>query len=430
MKRAARRLLTKIFLKQAAKIINKYNPTVVAVAGSVGKTSTKLAIAKFLSEDYKVQYEKGNYNVPLSVPFVVTGQRLPSIYNIFGWFKAWLVGQKILKDGYQYEVVVLEYGIDHIGEMNQFSLLGQPDIAVITAVADEHMEFLKDIDTVAKEELSLVKFSKQTIINMDLVDQKYIAEFLEPSAIFETVGKSKLNNYLLTSQRTNLGRLKLNVKSKDGKFMVESETHMLGEHSLTALALASVVAHKLGLSVTKIEQAINNYNNPPGRMNVLDGIKDLVIIDDTYNASPVAVKAALDALYSTPAQQRIALLGNMNELGEISAEAHRQVGAHCKANKLELVVTLGKDANKYLAPEASKKGCQVVTAESPVEAARIIEQFMSPKSVVLAKGSQNGVYAEEAVKLLLKTQSKASSLLVRQSPSWLATKKAQFPDID
>ena len=314
--------------------------------------------------------------------------------------------------------------------MNQFSLLGQPDIAVITAVADEHMEFLKDIDTVAKEELSLLKFSKQTIINSDLVDQRHIDKYIEPDANFETVGKSKLNNYLLTSQRTNLGRLKLNVKSKDGKFMVESETHMLGEHSLTALALASVVAHKLGLSVTKIEQAINNYNNPPGRMNLLDGIKDSVVIDDTYNASPVATKAALDALYLAPIEHRIALLGNMNELGNISAEAHRKVGAHCKADKLELVVTLGKDANKYLAPVASKNGCRVVTAKSPVEAARIIEQFMSPKSIVLAKGSQNGVYAEEAVKLLLKTPSKASSLLVRQSPAWLATKKAQFPDID
>jgi UDP-N-acetylmuramoyl-tripeptide--D-alanyl-D-alanine ligase len=165
-----------------------------------------------------------------------------------------------------------------------------------------------------------------------------------------------------------------------------------------------------------------------GRMNKLNGIKQSTIIDDTYNSSPEAAKAALDYLYSQDAPQKIALLGMMNELGGESARFHDELGNYCDPAHLELVVTLGEDANTYLATAAEKRGCVVIRTASPVEAASRISEQMKNGALILAKGSQNGVYAEEAVKRLL-ANSADQSRLVRQHDYWPAKKAKQFPEL-
>jgi UDP-N-acetylmuramyl pentapeptide synthase len=160
-------------------------------------------------------------------------------------------------------------------------------------------------------------------------------------------------------------------------------------------------------------------------MQILAGKRGSIIIDDTYNASPVAVEAALDVLYATEAPQHIAILGSMNELGEDSATLHSEVGGYCNPKKLDLVVTIGKEAKENLAPVAKNQGCQVETFMSPYEAGRFVATKLQTSGVVLVKGSQNGVFAEEAVKQLLANQSQARKL-VRQSSYWLGVKQRQF----
>jgi UDP-N-acetylmuramoyl-tripeptide--D-alanyl-D-alanine ligase len=160
-------------------------------------------------------------------------------------------------------------------------------------------------------------------------------------------------------------------------------------------------------------------------MQRLRGINNSVILDDTYNASPDATKAALDTLYKIDAPQKIALLGNMNELGGFSQDAHTDIGEYCNAKQLDLVVTLGPDANKYLAPAAEKNGCKVIRTTKPHEAAESIKEVIKAGTVILAKGSQNMVFAEEAVKALLENPDEADKL-VRQSPEWLKKKQKAF----
>src|SRR5581483_9254604 len=113
------------------------------------------------------------------------------------------------------------------------------------------------------------------------------------------------------------------------------------------------------------------------RMQRLKGIKDSLIIDETYNASPFAVKAALDSLYAMKAPQKIAILGNMNELGESSEEAHREIGAYCEPKQLNLVVTIGPDANKFTAEEPKKNGCQVASFNDPYSAGEFVRNRMA-----------------------------------------------------
>ena len=160
-------------------------------------------------------------------------------------------------------------------------------------------------------------------------------------------------------------------------------------------------------------------------MQLLKGEKGSLLIDDTYNASPEAVIAALGTLYEASAKQKIAILGQMNELGKFSPELHKKVGEMCDPKQLDLLVTLGKDANSYLADVAEKRGCKVMRCPSPYHAADVIRPFIKKGTLILAKGSQNGVFAEESLKELLDNPADASKL-VRQSKQWIKIKQGQF----
>ncbi len=427
MKKIFKLLITKIFVRQNNRIISKYKPIIIVVVGSIGKTSTKLAIASVLSQKYKVQYENGNYNVPLSVPFVLTGQRLPGLTSLLGWIKAYKKGQDILKNGFNYEVVVLEYSIDHVNEMDDFKVFPKADYLVVSAIAPEHMENLFDIDTVAKEELKATKYSENILFNSNTVKQEYIDKYSEKVASYESYGESKSSTYIQSKSKIN-NRYHLKLRDEHNNEIVNTSTNMIAAHSLDSISAAAVIAVKLEMSKQNIEEAVKNFNNPSGRMSLIDGINESLIIDDSYNSSPEAAIAALTALYSLDNKNKIAILGNMNELGAYSEEAHNIVGEYCNPKFLDLLITIGPDANTYTAPAAEKNGCKVFTATSPVEAGKIALDFLSQNSAILVKGSQNKVFAEESIKPLLNNP-KESSLLVRQSDYWMQIKRRQFSDV-
>jgi UDP-N-acetylmuramoyl-tripeptide--D-alanyl-D-alanine ligase len=135
--------------------------------------------------------------------------------------------------------------------------------------------------------------------------------------------------------------------------------------------------------------------------------------------------AALDVLYTSRATSRIAVLGNMNDLGRFSKGAHEQVGAYCDPKKLDEVITIGPDANKYLAAAAKKAGCKVTSFDTPYEVGNYLRPKLQKGMTVLVKGSQNRVFLEEAVKLMLDNLSDRTKL-VRQSRPWLNKKEKQF----
>jgi UDP-N-acetylmuramoyl-tripeptide--D-alanyl-D-alanine ligase len=184
-----------------------------------------------------------------------------------------------------------------------------------------------------------------------------------------------------------------------------------------------------GFSEAEASKAVESFKPVNGRLNLLLGIKNTTIIDDTYNASPEAMKAALEILkgfeLTTSGAKKIALLGNMNELGVFSEDAHREIGELCKPSDVDLVVTLGPDANEFMAAAAEANGCEVIRARSPYAAGKIIRDLITEGSVVLFKGSQNKVFAEEAIKYLLADE-KDQKFLVRQSEAWLKKKKLNF----
>jgi len=396
----------------------------VVVTGSVGKTSTKHAIATVLTEGLRVRAHDENYNSEFSVPVAVMGVKYPkNPRSVSEWLEVFKAMNLRIAEPTDVDVIVQELGTDSPGDIKKFSSYLKPDIAVITAVSDEHMEFFKTREAVAKEELAVAAFSKLTVINRDDIDAKFAA-FAETTSI-TTYGLEEGAEYRMHVEPASPldGRIGQLFSPEFGKIPVTVQ--LVGLHSIKAAVAAAAVAIKLGLPAEKVAVGLGKIKPVPGRMRLLRGANDSVIIDDTYNSSPLAVAAALGTLYAIEAPQRIAVLGSMNELGETSPASHKNVGALCDPSKLDWVVTIGEDAEKYLAPAARAKGCQVKSFASSYQAGGFTRGVMKAGALVLAKGSQNGVFAEEAVKALLYDENDADQL-VRQSETWMTKKQEYF----
>ncbi len=202
----------------------------------------------------------------------------------------------------------------------------------------------------------------------------------------------------------------------------------MGEHSIRAAVAAGAVAAKLGMPAEEIARGMARIKAVKGRMNVLRGVNGSIIIDDSYNSSPLAAMSALRSLYQMSVPQRIAVLGSMNELGAMSEAEHIAIGKLCDPIELAHVITVGADAEKYLAPAARTNGCHVVSFKSALDAGAYAHKFLEPGGAVLFKGSQGGIYLEEAIKIVLHSTEEEEQL-VRQSPEWLQKKRDFFSNI-
>ena len=423
--KAMKQFITSLLEFQAKRLLKKYNPTVIAVVGSVGKTSTKLNIATVLSQRYKVLAHYGSYNVPVAIPLAMFNMTIPlRLFNPFSWLRVLWNMEMQLSKPFDYDVLVLELGTDHPGEIEYFRKYLNPDIAVVTAVAPEHMEGFGTIDAVAKEELMVTHYSKKVLINRDDVSADF-TKYVPDGTDLDTYGTSGIAEYRFVTDNAIPGQGFVGTFESPEYGKQKVTLKVLGEHNVRAVVAAGAVAAQLGMSAQEIVAGMQEVVPVHGRMNLLRGLENSTIIDDTYNSSPLAAIAALQTLYLFTTEQRIAILGSMNELGTYSKRAHQEVGRACDSALLDWVITIGSEAAKYLAPAAKERGCQVESFRSPYEAGAFVHKVMQQGAVILAKGSQNGVFAEEAIKVLMH-ESGEDSQLVRQSPEWMAIKQKQF----
>ena len=397
----------------------------IVVTGSVGKTSTKLAIATVLSQRLRVRMHEGNYNAHLSAPLAILGIDYPgNIRSLGAWLSVFRAAKARITQPTDVDVIIQELGTDRIGEIAHFGTYLRPDIGVVTAVSAEHMEFFHTIETVAQEELAAANFSAHAFINRDDIDGVY-AKFLT-NANVNTYGTSASAEYHFIDEDFAIETgYKGKMVVREWQDPVTAHIKVLGEHSLRPAIAAAAVAVKLGLNATEIATGLSKIRAVPGRMNILRGTLDTIIIDDTYNSSPLAGACALRALYKLSVPQRIAVLGSMNELGDSSAAEHQALGMLCDPSQLAWVVTVGDDAEKYLAPSARAQGCQVKICKNALEAGGFVHSVLESGAAVLFKGSQGGVFLEEAVKVVLHSTDDEQQL-VRQSAVWMKQKNAFF----
>jgi UDP-N-acetylmuramoyl-tripeptide--D-alanyl-D-alanine ligase len=422
MKKIAKKIVVSVLGWQVRRLRNKKNFLIVAVAGSIGKTSTKFAIASVLSQKYKVRLQEGNYNDVVTVPLVFFGKdNPPRLTNPGAWLRILIQNERDLRRPYDFDVVVVELGTDFPGNLAQFKTFIDADMAILTAITPEHMEFFTDLDAVAREELTIADLTKQLIINADLCAKPYLEGLTKQFISYATRQEA---DYRITGFKYHKPGYDFMVMKNNQEFLKTSH-ELIAETQLYSVCAAVAVGSELGMVPKEIEAGIRSIKPVSGRMQHLKGINNSIIIDDTYNASPEAMKAALDTVYKLDAPQKVAILGNMNELGTFSEQAHKEIGNYCDPKQLDMVITIGPEANQYLAPAARAKGCDVHEFTNPYQAGSFLKENIKKDALILAKGSQNGVFAEETIKALL-ANPEDSARLVRQTPRWLKTKQKQF----
>lgn len=419
-----RNLILKRIEKYAQTLLHTHQPTVIAVTGSVGKTSTKLAIAHLLGNKYHVLVHEGNYNTEFGLPLSLFELEMPAnSRDVKAWWRLLRTMKQRIASEYPYDVVILEMGADQPGDIGRFMRYIQPDIGVVTAVAKVHYAAFESIEQILEEKWQLALGSKTVVYNHDDKRLRTKAKFLH-SCLGYSLDEAGDVWTQLDGFDFERGGWSGMLHAKDEQ--QEVFYPVLGQQSVYALVAATAVALKQRIPLSECVRHIADWQQPPGRMRLLAGKNGSRIIDDTYNSSPYAAVAALEALYQLDTGRKIAILGSMNELGEYEAEGHRLVGKHC--DQLDGLATIGVAANTYLIPAALAAGldeANVHECNTPYQAGDVVASQLQPGDTVLAKGSQNGVFAEEALKALLADPNDEQQL-VRQSPEWVKRKQEQF----
>lgn len=416
-----KKIVVAILYFQLKRLLKNKPIKIIGVVGSYGKTSTKLTIAKVLESKYKVIYQEGNYNDIVTIPLVFFKQETPSLYNPLSWLKLLINNEHMLKKPYEYEIAVLELGTDAPGQIASFKKYIHLEIAVITAIALEHMESFQDLSDVASEELTVADYSDLILYNKDLCSSEYINKIDAPKLSYSL---NKSSDYYV-KQLELINFKQLFEIYKNNEEYIKGEYNSPAKAGLYSVCVATIIADILTIEKKNIAEAIKQVKPLSGRMQMLRGINDSNIIDDSYNSSPNAVKAALDVLYSIKSPQKIAVLGSMNELGTYSELSHTEIGNYCDPKQIDLLITIGSEANNFIAVKAKSKGINVQSFLSPYEAGDYLKNNIKNKALILVKGSQNMVFSEEVIKSILKDRSD-SAKLVRQTKYWLKKKQQAF----
>ena len=423
-----KQLLEKLLGKLARAVVKKYRPKIVAITGSVGKTTTRAACVAVLSVRFRVRGSTKNYNNELGVPISILGCDAPG-HSVFKWVGVFLKGFWLLlaNDPLFPQVLVLEMGADHPGDLAYLMSIAPPDVSVVTAVSAAHTEFFNSVAGVLAEKKTLVTQidgDKFAVINAD--DENLRTILGEISASISLFGFS-------SDASVRAGEHTV-VYTEDGKlFGMRSEVFVGGsEFGVTSpralgrpviyATLASVaVGRAMDMAFEEIQSGLSLFEPPAGRLRILDGIKRTTIIDDTYNSSPRAAIEALNSLVSIATSgRRYAVLGDMLELGSLTEEAHREIGRHAAACGVDVLITVGP-ASRFTAEQARTSGLGeefVFSFDMPAQAGSFLQERLHEGDVVLVKGSQ-GIRCERVVKEVMAQPQDAEKLIVRQSKEWI-----------
>ncbi len=421
MQATFKKLVRDLLRLLAKKRLEKINPKIIGITGSVGKTSAKDAIAAVLERKFIIHKSPGGYNSDLGT--LLTILEKPSGYSSM---EKWIVIIfKCIVENFQkippYDILVMEMGIDYPGGMEEILEVVHPDIMIFLNVKDVHRgegQF-KNREQILEEKSKacyMVPKDGWVILNHDDLFTRQLENKLPAQVI--KIG---------TSEGSDLRAINIEAGSEGLKFTLAYEgkeipvflKDILGECHIYIILAAIAVGFVSGLPWKTIEAGLSDFKMPNGRMLKIDGKNQSTIIDSTYNASPDAVEEALKVL-SLFRGRKIAALGSMNELGELAESAHIKIGK-LAAEHADLLILVGKHAAD-MAEGAARGGMaksMIHTFRTSSEAGKFLSGMLEKNDVVLAKGSQNEVRMERLVAMCMKDPLMARKLLVRQEPYWL-----------
>lgn len=423
--------LLKILNTLSRSILKKYHPDVIGITGSVGKTSTKEAVAHVLDGTLPVRASSKNYNNEVGVPLTITGVEEAPGSSLLKWIGALLkaIGLILFTHKKYPKVLILEMGADKPGDIAYLTKMAPCRIGVLTAISHAHTEFFKDLKGVAEEKRVILSHLPKTgfaIVNNDFELTSSSTGVTKARAI--TYGLKPGADWLASDVQLSgnssgwVSGLTCKVNHA-GSIVPVFMPGAVSESFVSAMLVSLIVADIYNINIVSAAERLRSLPPLPGRMRLIPGVKHTLLIDDTYNSSPQAVKLALATLAHIPTQhqgRRYAVLGDMLELGNDTEILHREIGFAVAEQGIDFLITVG-EASKHTAQAAMEAGVpenNIARFSKSIEAGVFLQEKLVAGDVVLIKGSQ-GTRMEKIVKEVMSEPIKASKLLVRQSGEWL-----------
>lgn len=353
---------------------DSFDIKVVGITGSVGKTSTKEMIASVLSQKYNVHKTLGNFNNEWGLPIT------------------------IFEMNETHEVAILEMGVNHFGEMRRLSSVASPDICVITNIGMAHLEFFKTREGIFQEKSQMIQDMKNggtIILNGDDDILSGCGPIKGVAPQFFGIGK---NNEFYADNITSLGLkgTSCTIHLPSGECF-DCTVPLPGAHMVSNALSGAAVGYNLDLTAEEIKAGIEHLPSIPGRGAIISTDK-LVILDDCYNANPVSMKASMDVL-DLAIGRKVAVLGDMGELGDDASRMHYETGAYASKKGIDLVCAIGT-LGKEIAAGASDSGVkEVLWFETKADFLAAASEFLKDGDNVLVKAS-HGMHLEEIVEAL------------------------------
>lgn len=418
MKEILEKTLSNILKRLSRLIIWRFRPGIIGVTGSVGKTSAKIAIKTVIGAERDLRWARGNMNNELGLPLAILGnwteeemrvvsrEEFPGrkkFEKIIFWFKVIFSGLSTFifgrKSNYP-EILVLEYGADHPQDLKKLISIVRPNISVITAVGDipVHLEYYSGVDDVAREKSRLIEClpaAGYAVLNGD--DERVMDLRDRTRANIMTFGFKEGSHVRISGfeHRSDAGE-PIGVAFKleyGGSFVPIKIDGVFGKSHAYAAAAAACVGIIFGLNLVVISERLASYKPAKSRLEIKRGRNESYIIDDSYNASVLSMQAGLHTLSDLPAKRRIAVLGDMLEIGKYATEAHERVGV--MASKcVDILATVGPSA-KFIAESARKAG----VPKRNIHIFATVDDAKNPLSDMLKKGDLVLVKGSRAMKL-------------------------------
>ena len=352
---------------------SRFDIPVVGVTGSVGKTTTKEMLAAVLSARFNVHKTEKNFNNELGVPWT------------------------LLKLDDAHEVSVVEMGISDFGEMSRLTRMVRPNIAVLSAIADSHLEFLGDREGVLRAKAEIFETMGKDDLAVLNGDDALLGRF-HPPARRLTYGMEPGNDFIAENIE-NLGIRGTRCTIRHGASAFEATIPAYGVHMIYAALAAAAVGSALGMRDAEIAEGISRFRNVGERAHVIETGR-LTIVSDCYNANPTSTAAAIDSLAALPGR-KVCILGDMLELGENTAALHEGVGEHAAKRGIDLILTTG-ELSRSTYEGAKRAGGNAVWFPDKAALVAALPDWIRTGDCVLVKASHSMAFEEitEALKTL------------------------------
>jgi len=407
--------LIKLKLKWLAKLyLWRFKPKIIGITGSVGKTSTKDAIYLALRDKLNVRASEKSYNNEIGLPLTIMGYQSPA-KKVFLWPLVFIKGLINLFSIKDYpDVLILEMGSDKPGDLEKLVNIAHPNISIITRIAQSHFQAFESMKKLIREKSILVRVLEDkdwAILNSDDKNLEKLGRKLSCRVLFFGLNQES---------QIYASDIKIDTKGLSFKINYKNQTYPInilgvGEHIIYIILAAFTVGMVLGLKPENLIKALSEFKPLAGRGRILQGKNKILIVDESYNASPSSMKVALKFLRQKKWHGRkIAILGDMKELGSLSKKYHLKLAQWVRF--IDLVVLVGEESRSTF-NKLIKSGFKTLYYEKVEDLIKDLDKILLPEDLVLVKGSQ-AIRLEKAVELLLSSIYNPKDVLVRQEKEW------------